>query len=80
MGWGWWQVLQQQARAEQAAQASLAVRREERSAKLEAARRAEEKERRALRATQVAHPAMVAWLTCKHDVRYARIRYVWRTN
>lgn len=60
-------MLQQQARAEQAAQASLAVRQEERSAKLEAARRAEEKERRALRATQVAHPASVAGSTYRRD-------------
>ena len=60
------QVLQQQARAEEAAQASLAVRRDERSAKLEAARRAEEKERRALRATQVCSTLLLLFIKGIH--------------
>lgn len=47
------QVLQQQARAEEAAVAALTEQRDERAAKAEAAGRVEEKERRALRANQV---------------------------
>ena len=47
------QVLQQQARAEEAARAAFTEQRDERAVRAEAARRAEEKELRALRADQV---------------------------